>query len=131
MKNVHVHIRQEDLQVSPTEAQEMKASRAKRRLHELLTKAAESHSTGNPTAADKTGTSPSSVPHTSGMDSSSSGSGEGLQSDRHLHFDFFRSPAEILKDASGAVSGVRLQRMALESGAEGQGLTAVGELHLA
>ncbi|KAI8470287.1 MAG: NADP adrenodoxin-like ferredoxin reductase [Monoraphidium minutum] len=45
--------------------------------------------------------------------------------DRHLHFQFYRNPVEVLADAAGAARGVRVERTRLEA-RPGGGVVAVG-----
>lgn len=86
IKDLYVHIQEADLLKSPADEEELKNNRIKRRIHELLSKAANS-----------------------GCSSPSSGQ-------RELHFVFFRKPDRFLDpdDKSGHVSGVRFEKTMLQ-----------------
>ncbi len=71
----------DQLEVSTADAEEMKATRLKRRVHELVSKA----------VAD------------GAKEQQAAGGGGGA---KELFFDFYRNPVEVLRDgASGAVTG--------------------------
>jgi len=98
IKNLHIRIKQTDLSVTPADEEEMKTSRARKRIYELLSKAA---------AAAKTS--------------------EADPDQRELHFVFFRQPDQFLEsdERKGHVSGVNLQKTILESVGTGKQI-AVG-----
>jgi adrenodoxin-NADP+ reductase len=48
-----------------------------------------------------------------------------LNADRHLHFQFYRNPVEVVADTSGAASAVRVERTQLQV-LPGGGMVAVG-----
>ncbi|XP_048598167.1 NADPH:adrenodoxin oxidoreductase, mitochondrial isoform X1 [Brassica napus] len=99
IKNLHIRIKETDLSVTPADEEEMKSSRARKRIYELLSKAA---------AAAK-------------------GTSEGDCGQRELHFVFFRQPERFLEsdESKGHVSGVNLEKTILESVGSGKQI-AVG-----
>ncbi|XVF88577.1 hypothetical protein PTKIN_Ptkin19aG0061900 [Pterospermum kingtungense] len=86
IKDLHIHIKEEDLKITAADEEEMKNSRIHRRIYELLSKAA-----------------------VAGHSQPSSGQ-------RELHFVFFRQPDRFLEsyDTKGYVSGVHLEKTALK-----------------
>ncbi|KAL9440664.1 hypothetical protein AB3S75_019351 [Citrus x aurantiifolia] len=92
IKNLYVHIREDDLIKSPTDEEEMKNSRIQRRVYELLSKAA------------------------------ASASSQPMSGQRELHFVFFRKPDSFLEsnERSGHVSGVHFEKTALKGGGPGK-----------
>ncbi|OMO59599.1 hypothetical protein CCACVL1_24734 [Corchorus capsularis] len=97
IKDLHIHIEEADLKLTPADEEEMKNSRIHKRIYELLSKAA----TATP---------------------SQPSSGQ-----RELHFVFFRQPDRFLEsyDKKGYVSGVHLEKTALKGIAPGKQI-AVG-----
>ncbi|KAL5714254.1 adrenodoxin-NADP(+) reductase [Ranunculus cassubicifolius] len=98
IKDLYVHIPQDALQKSAADEEEISNSRIRKRVYELLSKAA------------------------------SSQSAHPVSSQRQLHFVFLRRPVQFLKsdENSGKVGGVRLEKTILEeNGGSGQ-QTAVG-----
>ncbi|CAH8382702.1 unnamed protein product [Eruca vesicaria subsp. sativa] len=98
IKNLHIRIKETDLSVTPADEEEMKNSRARKRIYELLSKAA---------AAAETS--------------------KGNCGQRELHFVFFRQPERFLEsdENKGHVSGVTLEKTILESVGSGKQI-AVG-----
>ncbi|KAK9830361.1 hypothetical protein WJX72_011281 [[Myrmecia] bisecta] len=94
LPGLQVHIDPQMLQLSPVDELEVKSTRMKRRVLEIITKAA---------SASPKGT-----------------------TDRHLHLHFLRTPAGILGDEEGGVSGLRLEQNELQVGQTGLGQRAVG-----
>lgn len=86
IKDLYIHIVEADLSKSAADEEEVKNSRIRRRVHELLTKAANSQH-ANP-----------------------------IPGQRELHFVFFRRPEQFLDsdDRSGKVTGVRLEKTILK-----------------
>lgn len=86
IKDLYIRIVEADLSKSAADEVEVKNSRIRRRVHELLTKAASSQPS-NPTPGQ-----------------------------RELHFVFFRRPEQFLgsDDSSGKVTGVRLEKTILK-----------------
>ncbi|KAM1812734.1 hypothetical protein ACFX11_026644 [Malus domestica] len=85
IKDLRVHIKETDLLTTPADEEEMKNNRIRKRVYELLSKAAmtrPSHHSSDP---------------------------------RELHFVFFRKPDKFLEsdERSGHVSGVRLEKTKL------------------
>ncbi|KAG2439802.1 hypothetical protein HYH02_010437 [Chlamydomonas schloesseri] len=89
----------DQLEVSAADAAEMKATRLKRRVHELVSKAV--------------------------ADGAKEAAGGGA---KELFFDFYRNPVEVLRDgASGAVTGLKVERTVVQAGGGGGGApVAVG-----
>ncbi|VVB10689.1 unnamed protein product [Arabis nemorensis] len=98
IKNLHVRIKETDLNVTPADEEEMKNSRARKRIYELLSKAA-----------------------------AAAGTSEADPDQRELHFVFFRQPDQFLEsdERRGQVSGVNLEKTILESVESGKQI-AVG-----
>uniref|UniRef100_A0A1J3J7Z7 NADPH:adrenodoxin oxidoreductase, mitochondrial n=1 Tax=Noccaea caerulescens TaxID=107243 RepID=A0A1J3J7Z7_NOCCA len=98
IKNLHIRIKETDLSVTPADEEEMKNSRARKRIYELLSKAA-----------------------------AAAGTSKADPDQRELHFVFFRQPARFLEsdERGGHVSGVNLEKTILESVGSGK-QTAVG-----
>ncbi|KAH0859027.1 hypothetical protein HID58_087288 [Brassica napus] len=98
IKNLHIRIKETDLSVTPADEEEMKNSRARKRIYELLSKAA-----------------------------AAAGTFEGDCGQRELHFVFFRQPERFLEsdESKGRVSGVNLEKTILESVGSGKQI-AVG-----
>ncbi|CAI0628785.1 unnamed protein product [Linum tenue] len=96
-KKVQIHIKEEDLHKSPEDEEELKNSRIRKRVYELLSKAA-----------------------TTGPSLPSSGQ-------RELHFVFFRKPDSFSESAEypGHVSGVHLEKTGLKGVGSGKQI-AVG-----
>ncbi|CAI0543395.1 unnamed protein product [Linum tenue] len=96
-KKVQIHIKEEDLHKSPEDEEELKNSRIRKRVYELLSKAA-----------------------TTGPSLPSSGQ-------RELHFVFFRKPDSFSESAEypGHVSGVHLEKTVLKGVGSGKQI-AVG-----
>ncbi|KFK29844.1 hypothetical protein AALP_AA7G186100, partial [Arabis alpina] len=88
IKNLHIRIKETDLSVTPADEEEMKNSRARKRIYELLSKAA-----------------------------AAAGTSEADPDQRELHFVFFRQPDRFLEsdERRGHVSGVNLEKTVLES----------------
>ncbi|KAL2482493.1 NADPH:adrenodoxin oxidoreductase [Forsythia ovata] len=86
IKDVSIHVKQADLVTTPADEVEMKNNRIRRRVYELISKAA------------------------------SSGPSPPLPGQRELHFVFFRKPDRFLEsdDRSGHVAGVHLEETTLE-----------------
>ncbi|KAL5572632.1 hypothetical protein UlMin_022229 [Ulmus minor] len=97
IRDLYIHIQEEDLRKTPADEEEMKNSRIHRRIYELLSKAA------------------------------TSGPSHPKSDQRELHFVFFRRPDRFLEsqERSGYVSGVRLEKTVLQ-GVEPGKQTAVG-----
>ncbi|KAK1365372.1 hypothetical protein POM88_040933 [Heracleum sosnowskyi] len=98
IKDLYIHIRNVDLLTTSSDEEEMKSSRIRRRVYELLSKAASSETSG-----------PS-------------------PGQRELHFVFFRKPDKFVEsdEKSGHVAGVQLEKTVLRED-EGTGIqTAVG-----
>ncbi|XVE70454.1 hypothetical protein DITRI_Ditri10aG0073700 [Diplodiscus trichospermus] len=97
IKDLYIHIKEEDLKITPADEEEMKNSRIHRRIYELLSKAAVARA-------------------------SQPSSGQ-----RELHFVFFHQPDMFLEssDKKGYVSGVHLERTVLKGVGPGK-QTAVG-----
>ncbi|XP_019088636.1 PREDICTED: NADPH:adrenodoxin oxidoreductase, mitochondrial isoform X2 [Camelina sativa] len=98
IKNMHIRIKETDLSVTPADEEEMKNSRIRKRIYELLSKAA-----------------------------AAAGTSESDPDQRELHFVFFRQPDRFLEsnERKGHVSGVNLEKTILESAGSGKQL-AVG-----
>ncbi|KAF3340362.1 NADPH:adrenodoxin oxidoreductase [Carex littledalei] len=91
MKNLNVHINEADLATSPLDEEEMKNNRIRKRVYELLTKAAKSPLGDNST----------------GM--------------RNLHFVFFRKPIKFISEDNSTVGSVHLEKTVLkEIGSSGK-----------
>eukprot|EP00198_Chlamydomonas_reinhardtii_P004065 XP_001693401.1 NADP adrenodoxin-like ferredoxin reductase [Chlamydomonas reinhardtii] len=87
----------DQLDVSAADAAEMKATRLKRRVHELVSKAA------------------------------AAGGGSGPCGVRELVFDFYRNPVEVVRGGpGGAVSGLKVERTVVQPGPGGGAPVAVG-----
>lgn len=86
IKDLLIHIKEADLQTTPADEEEMKSSRIRKRIYELLSKAA------------------------------ISGSSQPSSGERELHFVFFRRPDRFLEvDANkGHVSAVHLEQTVLK-----------------
>ncbi|XP_020574990.1 NADPH:adrenodoxin oxidoreductase, mitochondrial [Phalaenopsis equestris] len=97
MKNLHIKIQQADVDISPSDEEELKNHRIQKRVYELISKAAASPHSHSPTEQ------------------------------RELHFVFFRKPDSFLPSENGCTVGaVRLERTSLkENGTFGKRL-AVG-----
>ncbi|GFR51380.1 hypothetical protein Agub_g13809 [Astrephomene gubernaculifera] len=89
----------DQLAVSEADAAEMKATRLKRRVHELVSKA----------VAD-----------------SLKRQQQGGAGERRLWFQFYRNPVEVLRGPDGGVTGLRVERTAVRPGPEGGPAVAVG-----
>lgn len=97
MKNLHIKIQQADLDISPSDEEELKNHRIQKRVYELLSKAAASSHCPSPAEL------------------------------RELHFVFFRKPDRFFPSGNDcSVGAVRLERTILkENGSSGKRL-AVG-----
>ncbi|KAJ4708474.1 NADPH:adrenodoxin oxidoreductase, mitochondrial [Melia azedarach] len=97
IKNLHVHIREYDLVKSPADEAEMKNNRIRRRVYELLSKAA------------------------------ASASSQPRPGQCELHFVFYRKPDSFLEshERNGHVSGVHFEKTVLKGGGPGKQI-AVG-----
>ncbi|KAF5812617.1 putative adrenodoxin-NADP(+) reductase, Biotin synthase [Helianthus annuus] len=98
IKDLYVNIKQDDLQITSADEEEMKNSRIRRRVYDLLSKASSSSQT-HP----------------------SSGQPE-------LHFTFFRKPDKFLEssDKSGHVAGVKFEKTTLKASAGSGNQIAAG-----
>ncbi|XP_052182326.1 NADPH:adrenodoxin oxidoreductase, mitochondrial isoform X2 [Diospyros lotus] len=98
IKDVDIHIQEADLVKTPADEEEMKNSRIKRRVYELLSKAVMSGPSHNSTGQ------------------------------RELHFVFFRKPDKLLDsdDRSGYVAGVRFEKTILRESAGSGKQVALG-----
>ncbi|XP_023634390.1 NADPH:adrenodoxin oxidoreductase, mitochondrial isoform X2 [Capsella rubella] len=98
IKNVHIRIKESDMSVTPADEEEMKNSRARKRIYELLSKAA-----------------------------AAAGTSKSDPDQRELHFVFFRQPDRFLEsnERKGYVSGVNLEKTILDSTESGKQI-AVG-----
>lgn len=87
IKDLKIHIKEADLQTTPADEEEMKSSRIRKRVYELIFKAA------------------------------NSGSSDPTSGQRELHFVFFRRPDKFLESDvnKGHLSGVHLEKTALKS----------------
>ncbi|PQQ04787.1 hypothetical protein Pyn_23542 [Prunus yedoensis var. nudiflora] len=96
IKDLHVHIKEADLLTTPEDEDEMRNNRIRKRVYELLSKAATTRASH-----------PSSDP-------------------RELHFVFFRKPDKFLEsnERSGHVSGVRLEKTKLVGDRPGERMAA-------
>ncbi|KAL1823026.1 hypothetical protein ACET3Z_009804 [Daucus carota] len=85
IKDLYIHIQNVDLLTTPADEEEMKSNRIRRRVYELLSKAASSETSG-----------PSPV-------------------QRELHFVFYRKPDKFVEsnEKSGHVAGVQLEKTVL------------------
>ncbi|XP_020875205.1 NADPH:adrenodoxin oxidoreductase, mitochondrial isoform X2 [Arabidopsis lyrata subsp. lyrata] len=99
IKNLRIRIKETDLSLTPADEEEMKNSRARKRIYELLSKAA----------------------------AAAAGTSEADPDQRELHFVFFRQPDRFLEsdERKGHVSGVNLEKTILESVGSGKQI-AVG-----
>ncbi|KAH7511946.1 hypothetical protein FEM48_Zijuj12G0037700 [Ziziphus jujuba var. spinosa] len=86
IKDLHIHIQQDDLVKTPLDEEELKNNRIQRRVYELLSKAA------------------------------TSGASHPCSGQRELHFVFFRKPNRFLEseERSGYVSGISLEKTVLK-----------------
>ncbi|PNT71618.1 NADPH:adrenodoxin oxidoreductase, mitochondrial isoform X2 [Brachypodium distachyon] len=97
LQNVHVCIKEGDLATSPADKEEMRNSRIKRRVHELLSKAATMHKEKN------------------------------SNDQKELHFVFFRKPTRFLPSEGGSTVGaVELEKTLLKDDAVTGNQVAVG-----
>lgn len=92
IKNLYVHIREDDLIKSPADEEEIKNNRIQRRVYELLSKAAASESS------------------------------QPMSGQRELHFVFYRKPDSFLEsnERSCHVSGVNFEKTVLKGGGPGK-----------
>ncbi|PHT41465.1 hypothetical protein CQW23_20319 [Capsicum baccatum] len=98
IKDLSIEIRQEDLSKTPADEEELKNNRIKRRIHELLSKAA--------------------TPATSICS----------PGQKELHFVFFRKPDRFLESdcRNGYIAGLRMERTILKEDVESGKQIAVG-----
>ncbi|KAJ4958720.1 hypothetical protein NE237_025831 [Protea cynaroides] len=98
IKDLYIHIQEADLLKSPADEEELKNNRIKRRVHELLSKAA--------------ATQPS----------------HPRLGQRELHFIFFRRPDSFLRsdNSNGNVTGVRFEKTILQENGDPGKWSAVG-----
>ncbi|KAG2424026.1 hypothetical protein HXX76_014850 [Chlamydomonas incerta] len=86
----------DQLDVSAADAAEMKATRLKRRVHELVSKAV--------------------------ADGAKQAAGGGGEARRELYFDFYRNPVEVVRGGpDGAVTGLKVERTVVQPGGGGGG----------
>lgn len=133
--------------LSAQDEAEMKAQRIKRRVVELISKAAAASSSSSSSSSSgqvslsytsssisSTSTSPaaSASALARGVESSATAAAaaevatESTSLKKHLHFQFYRSPVEVLTDGSGAACGMRVERTKLAMPADGSAPRAVG-----
>uniref|UniRef100_A0A0E0JYF7 NADPH:adrenodoxin oxidoreductase, mitochondrial n=1 Tax=Oryza punctata TaxID=4537 RepID=A0A0E0JYF7_ORYPU len=97
LKNVHVFIKEADLVTLPADEEEIRNSRIKRRVYELLSKAAIAHK------------------------------GKNNDGQKELHFVFFRRPTRFLPSEDGVTVGaVQLEKTCLKDDGEAGKQVAVG-----
>ncbi|KAK2970961.1 hypothetical protein RJ640_027442 [Escallonia rubra] len=98
IKDLYVHIDKDDLRTTPADEEELKNNRIRRRIHELLSKAA------------------------------ISGTSHPSPGQRELHFVFFRKPDKFIgsDERSGHVAGVRLEKTILKESVHPGKQTAEG-----
>ncbi|GIL67445.1 hypothetical protein Vafri_20832 [Volvox africanus] len=96
----------DQLTVSEADSAEMKATRLKRRVFELVSKAV-----GEASAADA---------------ATAAGDRSSPQRRRDLFFQFYRNPVEVLRGPGGAVTGLRVERTAVRPDGPGGTSVAVG-----
>ncbi|CAN8320289.1 unnamed protein product [Cochlearia groenlandica] len=94
IKKLHIQIKEADLSITPADEEEMKSSRARKKIYELLSKAA----------------------------AAASGTSEADPDQRELHFVFFRQPSQFLEsdERKGHVYSVNLEKTILESVGSGK-----------
>ncbi|KAM7509543.1 hypothetical protein LguiA_019996 [Lonicera macranthoides] len=92
IKDLYIHIQEDDLRKTPADEEEMKNSRIHKRIHELLSKAAATSGNSHPSPGQ-----------------------------RELHFIFFRKPDRFLDsdDTRGHVSGVQFEKTTLKDNGSG------------
>ncbi|GIL84169.1 hypothetical protein Vretimale_15819 [Volvox reticuliferus] len=96
----------DQLTVSEADSAEMKATRLKRRVFELVSKAVADASAADAAAGAAGGSSP--------------------QRRRDLFFQFYRNPVEVLRGPDGAVTGLRVERTVVRPDGPGGTSVAVG-----